>query len=186
MENIGRRDFVRRAAVGSIALVSAPALVNAIAGTARADGGRGYYFQSLSAGPTVGSVVHRMIMGGCGSVSADEVSGGGTFLHFDNATAVPRTILGTGTWRARKLTAFDVIGTYGELVAGIMEADVRLRPVSGGSVPASLKVVCNIGPAGLINTGEHEGFILTVGGLTFEPLSPEVGLTVFTNRPPFD
>ncbi len=120
-------------------------------------------------------------MGGCGSVSADEVSGGGTFLHFDNATAVPRTILGTGTWRARKLTAFDVIGTYGELVAGIMEAKIRLSPAAGESIPATLKVFCNIGPAGL-NTGHEEGFALKVGGLSFD--HPLLGLTIFTNQPP--
>jgi len=181
MENIGRRDFVRRAAVGSIALVSAPALVNAIAGTARADSGRGYYFQAVSKAPDVDSVQHRMIMGGCGSVSADEVSGGGTFLHFDDATAVPKTILGTGTWRSRRLVDFDAIGTYGQLVAGIMEAEIRLRPVTGGSMPATLKVFCNIGAAGLF-TGQPEGFNLDVGGLSFTPL---LGLTIFTNRPPF-
>jgi len=120
-------------------------------------------------------------MGGCGSVSADEVSGGGTFLHFDDATAVPKTILGTGTWRPRRLVDFDIVGTYGQLVAGIMEADIRLRPVAGGSIAATLKVFCNIGAAGL-NTGQPEGFNLDVGGLSFTPLA---GLTIFTNRPPF-
>ena len=121
-------------------------------------------------------------MGGCGSVSADEVSGGGTFLHFDNATAgVPKTIIGTGTWRPRRLLDFEVIGTYGQLVAGIMETEIRLRPVAGGSIPATLKVVCNIGPAGL-QTGHEEGFTLDVGGLSFD--HPLLGLTIFTNQPP--
>ncbi len=126
-------------------------------------------------------------MGGCGSVSADEVSGGGTFLHFNETTIdprpVPRPILGTGTWRPRRLLDFEVIGTYGQLVAGIMETEIRLRPVAGGSIPAALKVFCNIGPAGL-QTGHEEGFTLDIGGLSFD--HPLLGLTIFTSRPPFD
>ncbi len=50
-------------------------------------------------------------------------------------------------------------------------------------MPATLKVFCNIRPAGL-QTGHEEGFTLDVGDLSF--YHPLLGLTIFTSRPPFD
>jgi hypothetical protein len=47
---------------------------------------------------------------------------------------------------------------------------------------ATLKIVCNIGPAGLeTEPFQQEGFTLTIPGLApFSPFTPPVGLTFFS------
>lgn len=56
----------------------------------------------------------------------------------------------------------------------------RLRPTRG-SFEGTLRVACNIGPAGL-STGEAEGVTVTIDGAPvgpFVPLTPPLGLTIF-------
>lgn len=186
MASIDRRDFVKKVAVGSIAVASLPSLAGALTGPVRADGDgddnghdRGWWFTAVS---RVGETADFLILTGCGSFSDDDVDGGGTFLHFTGGTGPPADIVATGTWKARKLLSFSEVGQYGQLISGVLDADVRLRPVGGPRVRATLKIVCNIGPAGL-NTGMPEGYFLTVGDVTFSPI---VGNTLFTKRPPSD
>jgi hypothetical protein len=184
---LDRRDFLKKAGLTPLALASLPGL----GGVAWADDdddeeGHGYVFQALSVGNTTADgVVHAVIMGGCGRVDEDHVTGGGAFTHFNNAPTAPtpKPILFTGTWEARRLLSFSTIGSFGRLVAGILEARIRLFPEGAGRLKATLKVVCNIGPGGL-STGQDEGFFLTVNGSppfgVFKPLVPPLGLTIFT------
>jgi len=60
--------------------------------------------------------------------------------------------------------------------------EIDLVPNEGSPVPAILKVVCNIGPAAIfVVPPSAEGFTLTIPGfLTFTPLVPPLGLTLFT------
>ena len=176
-----------------MALASFPAIANALAGAAAgSEDGPAFYFLSFSKGKMVGAVDHWIVMSGSGKITPSNAVGEGTFVHFDNASAVPRAVLGSGTWKAKHLVRFATIGSWGNFIAGILEADVHLvrETPSPAVIPARLKVTCNIGPAGLINPGTPtppEGFTLTVDGAPFSPFAPTTfpggfpfGLTVFT------
>jgi hypothetical protein len=183
-----RRDFFKKVAVGSAVLVAVPSLA------ARADGedednreGRfvGFRFVSNSRTATVGGVRHTAQFNGDGRITPSEVKGGGVFNRYVDTSPVPKTIEALGTWKAKRLTSFTLIGTYGAIAAGILQMDVHLVPNGGSVIEAKLRVVCNIGAAGL-NTGEEEGFVLdipgtpfTAGGMfgPFEPFAQ--GVTVF-------
>jgi hypothetical protein len=61
--------------------------------------------------------------------------------------------------------------------------EIKLLPCDGPVITgATLKIVCNIGPAGLeTEPFQQEGFTLTVPGQApFSPFTPPVGLTLFT------
>jgi hypothetical protein len=93
----------------------------------------------------------------------------------------PFPIVATGHWRTRRLRSFERAGTYGTLIAGIARWRAAFRVVSpfSASVPAEMKMVCNIGPAG-ISTGELEGVEVEGPDETFVQFDPPLGLTVFT------
>jgi hypothetical protein len=177
-----RREFLKRAGVGSAAIASVPALETLIASAAWAhDGGGGnrFYFQVVSKSTTTTDL---MIISGCGRITTSEVTGRGSFNHFTPAATTPFPIVATGHWRAKELLHFTQIGTYGTLIAGIAEwtAVFRVLSPSPAKVPVTMEVVCNIGPAGLVNPGEEEGVVVTGGPQTFVQQVPPVGLTIFT------
>ena len=200
---IDRREFLRKAGLGSIALASLPTLANALAKPAWAQGARGFVFHAASrAGPagTPDRPAHQLIMGGMGQFAASKVGsqaeGGGVYTHTTVPGATPRPIVASGTWKARLLVSYTEIGTWGVFAAGIAEMVVDLFPqVPSPAVVrgARLKVVCNIGPAGLVNPGEIEGYTLSVPGTDFftgatpgpfQAIPPGgVGLTVFSTAP---
>jgi hypothetical protein len=73
-----RRDFFRQAGFGSAALVSLPRLhaLTRRAGDANDDDGRaGFHFSCVSLARTVGGVVHRLQIGGCGAFDLAEAEG---------------------------------------------------------------------------------------------------------------
>ena len=181
-----RREFLKRAGVGSAALASLPAL----AGTAWADddddddrGRRRFYFQAVSGQAATISGGQSILMSGCGSFGRRRARGGGEFVHFDGTKIPSLEFIATGSWRARRVLSFVEIGTWGVAVAGILELRVDLIPCEGPAIRgATLKIVCNIGPAGLVTRPfQEEGFTLTVPGLApFHPFTPPLGLTLFT------
>lgn len=183
-----RRVFFKKVAVGSAALATVSSLA------ARADGenednreGRfvGFRFVSNSRTATVGGVRHTAQFNGDGRITPSEVEGGGVFNFYVDTSPVPKTIEASGTWKAKRLTSFTLIGTYGAIASAILQMDVHLVPNGGSVMKAKLRVVCNIGAAGL-DTGEEEGFVLdipgtpfTAGGM-FGPFEPYAqGITVF-------
>ncbi len=185
---IDRRAFLKRAGLGSISIASLPAVSTLLATPAFAsDEGNGLIFQALSTAGRVGDVVHVIAMSGSGRIEEGQVEAGGFFTHFNSAKAPRATendIFGAGTWEAKRLRSFSTIGAFGTIVAGIAVIDIRLMSdfPSQQEVAATLRVVCNIGAPG-IQTGEPEGFVLSVPGLlTFRPFSPPVGITAFTRR----
>ncbi len=159
-----RRAFVKMAGAGSLAVVAAPLLASA---TAVANE-RGVNYRWMSASRNPGQT-DQVVMNGDGRVNNRQVTGGGNFLHVKLGGPPPLPIVGTGTWRARKLKSFDLIGTYGNFAAGILVMDIDLLPLDGGTIPAQVTMNCNVPPAGLF-TGLDEGFFLDVGGQTFSPL----------------
>jgi hypothetical protein len=167
-----RRQFLKSAGAGSLALASIPVLEGlALAG----DGQTNFHFVALS---QIVGTPDIVAMAGDGQVGPSNAVGGGSFVHFQSVGTPPFPIVGQGTWKAQNLMSFHVAGTYGVLLAGIAEMGIHLV-TSGGVVPATLKVVCNLGPAGIF-TGQPEGYFLTVGGATFQPFVPAQGLTVYT------
>ena len=188
-----RREFFKKAGAGSAALASLPGLAHIAAKRAQADDHEGkqmgFRFVCVSQAGTLGDVVHRINMNGCGTFSGASVEGGGSYDHFDNAAPVPKTLLSAGNWKAVRVLAFNPIGTYGVLTAGILELDVKLLQQfpSLAVIPATLKIVCSINAGGL-DTGQLEGFTLTVPGAPFGPFQPILlapgvtqGITIFTN-----
>ena len=180
---MNRRDFLKKAGLGSVALGSLPLLGEIFAVPASADSGdRTFHFAALGGGGTIGDVVHTLVLAGDGRFSDAEVEGGGVFNHVNLNSSLPnpKPVLASGTWEAKRLVSFQSIGSSGVTLAGILNMDidlVRLIP-SRAVLPAHLQIVCNIPFAGLF-TGHPEGFTLTGLPVTFSPLSPTIGITIF-------
>jgi len=187
---MGRRQFLVRAGLTSIATAT---LLEASTATAVAAGPRvSFRLVSNSRTSTVGGIRHLAQLNGEGIIVDSEVVGGGTFNHVLDTSPVPKTILASGTWKARRLLEFHLIGTYGAIAAGMTTLEIDLVPRGEPVRVAVLEVVCNLGAAGLF-TGEEEGFVLSIPGTpftsggTFGPFEPFVpvaggptqGLSVF-------
>lgn len=178
-----RRAFLKRAGFGALAVGSGPALAQAFATQALAHEGKtNFHFDCQVKGPLAGNVQHFLAMAGCGGFNDDEAEGSGGFLHIDFNSPVPKKIFGSGSWNARRLVSFQPFGNpYGVFQAGIAHLDIDLVRVvpSRLVVPATLRIVCNVGPAGAASvTPFPESIVLHVDGLTFD--QPVAGLTVFT------
>ncbi len=187
LSKLDRRSFLKRAGLGSLALGSLPGALAPAPAWAR---GRtvGFNFTAISQARTIGGVVNAANMAGYGTIEEDEVKGGGHFQHYDSASPPPRTILGAGAWHAKRLVSFDPIGTWGVITAGVLIMQIELRHTipSREVHPATLKVVCNVGSGGF-ETGQAEGFTLTVPGAPHGPFVPTgAGITVFTTLPAGD
>lgn len=192
---VNRREFMRKVGAGSIALASLPALLDVLKQPALAQSERGFVFLTVSAA----GAQHLLAMGGAGRFDpargAGSVSGGGSFFHFQPAASPPFPLVASGTWKARLLTSYREIGTYGVAAAGIGEFVIdieRLRPSRASIRGAVLRVFCNLGPGGH-QTGETEGITLSIPGTEFSaggnpgtfrqitspPPAGSFGLTVF-------
>lgn len=180
-----RRDLIK-AGVGSAALASLSAVWDARPSHAQGSTERRRgTFVAFSDAATIEGVAHRIVMEGAVEFKVGpgqpKVSGGGTFVHFDNASATPKTIIAYGIWGSTKFVNYITgFGTYGRIEASILDVLIDLFP-SGAPVVSDVpfRLICNIGVAG-ITTGEPEGFRLTIPGApfgTFNPLVPALGLT---------
>jgi hypothetical protein len=179
-----RREFFKRAGLGSAALASLP-----LAGTAWAQGDehgpRRFYFVALSGQAATLTGGDAIAMSGCGSFGPHSVRGGGEFVHFHGTQIPSPHFIATGNWRASKVLSFQEVGAWGLGVSGILVLRIRLHPCEGHVIRhATLKIVCNLAPAGLFTDPfQQEGFTLTVPGLApFHPFTPNIGLTLFTRR----
>lgn len=205
-----RRRFLKGAAIGSAALA---AMGKPFSALAREDNQTNFHFLAFSkvaspATPTPSDPRHQIAMSGDGKVTPRQVVGDGSFVHYlfpganPSPGGTPLTIVSSGNWKAKRLVSLNLIGTWGVFASGILEMDINLiqEIPSRDVIPAVLKVVCNIGPAGLVNflpgttTPDPEGFTLSIPGTQFasngtlgpfKPFGaiagvPGVGLTVFS------
>jgi hypothetical protein len=190
-----KKQAFNRAAIGLTALAVLLLLVNALSvprlgstGSPQSNGGvREFRFVSFSQAPAAddGSIP-RMAMTGSGTFSPDrgEVQAVGQYTRNNAADAVPRPALDFGTWQATDIVSFDLTpdGTYGRITSSILVLRIRLFSdvvVDGSVSTATLRLICNIGDAG-ITTGEAEGFRLVIDDTSFgefKPLTPVVGIT---------
>ena len=68
----------------------------------------------------------------------------------------------------------------------VMEIELKQTIPSPAVVSATLKIVCNVGSGGF-DTGQPEGFTLTVRGAPYGAFVPiGAGITVFTTIPAAD
>ncbi len=184
-----RREFLR-----NITLVaSLPVVVTALARQVSAEAQMNFHFSAISFANTLGNVRHSMLMVGDGKWDAENVSGGGGYNHFDDASPAPKTLLEYGTWEATGLRSWSSIGGWGIQTAGVLDMDVNLKQVfpSPAVIDARFQLVCNAGPAKLFNPNPNpppanlpEGFTLDISGKDYGPFLPQlppVGLTFFTS-----
>lgn len=168
-----RRQFFKQAGLGSVGLLLASKLAENVAVAAEPKTSFTLIANVLRVGGT-----DRILASGSGSFGS-AVQGGGSFTHFQPTSAgTPFPILGFGSWTADTFMSFTPTSPpdYGAHIAGVLEIDVTLLPEGGSPIPATMKVVCNIG-AGNLSTGQPEGIVLTIPGIgTFGP----GGLTLFS------
>lgn len=165
-----RREFLKKAGIGSAALATLPVLGNLLATPVLASGRMGFNLVAASKMAT-----ERVIMAGDGLMPDSEATGGGTFVHF---SAIDLSVIATGVWKAKRLRSFRAVGDpFGLATSGIADMDIDLIPANNERVEARLQIFCNLPGPGRF-TGEDEGFILMVGGKTFTQAG--VGATLFT------
>jgi hypothetical protein len=166
-----RREFLKKAGIGSAALAALPALGDLFATPALADDRISFNLVAASANGT-----ERVILAGDGLMTDSEATGGGTFVHFDVATGTP-VVKATGVWKAMRLISFSTVGNapFGLATSGKAVMDIDLIPANNQRVAAGLTIYCDLPgrPA-----GGAEGFILTVEGKTFTQTG--VGASLFT------
>ena len=185
--DMNRKEFLKRTGLGAAAAAALPAFVTteaALGQDGHGTGTRVYDFVSFSqAGGTHQVAQPRIGMRGCGTFdeTAQTVSGGGSFVFFDNALPVPKPLILAGRWRATTFEGYDTKGlpTYGNIQPAILEI---LADVEGIGSGLKMELICNVGPAGLM-TGEEEGWKLfgTPYG-DFVPLNPVLGITHLSAR----
>src|SRR2546425_11860830 len=120
---MNRRKFLTQAGVTSIALASLPALATrALAAPER--GQMGFHFMVISFAATIDGVAHTLVMAGDGHFTSRRVVGSGIFNHLDAAApGSPKPLLAFGTWKAKRLLSFELVGTYGAQAAGVLEME---------------------------------------------------------------
>ncbi len=181
-KSMSRREVLKSAGLlvvgAALGSVGTTALLPALKPQVKGD--RHSYFVSFSKKTT--GEDHRTAFVGAVRFNAGrrEVEGGGTFIYFNNgATGTPKPFLspGFGGWEAKEFVSYDhQVGTYGTIEASILEMKVNLLPSDGSVIPATLRLICNVGAANL-STGEPEGFKFTAPFGTFVPLDPVLGIT---------
>ena len=169
-----RREFLKKAGIGSAAIAALPALGDLLATPVLASDRIGFHLVAASKNA---AGTERVIMAGDGLLTDSEATGGGTFVHFSISTGVP-VIIATGTWKANRLNSFTRVGTpLGLGSSGVADMDIDLIPANNERVEARLKIFCDLPGPGRTTSGE-EGFMLTVNGNTFEQAG--VGASLFT------
>lgn len=171
---MNRRGFLKNAGIRSAVLVGVPSIL-----TSAASPSVGFRFVSNSRTATIGGARHLFMMNGDGKITESQVEGGGSINHVLDTSPVPKTLVGSGTWKAKDLTGFTLLGTYGALAAGIVDMVIHVVPTGGSVFEAKLRVISNLAPAGIF-TGQEEGFVFdipgtpfTVGGI-FGPAQPYI------------
>ncbi|HEV2013644.1 MAG TPA: twin-arginine translocation signal domain-containing protein [Candidatus Dormibacteraeota bacterium] len=171
-KRIDRRTFVKTAAAGSVAAAALPLLGTSIALAGDSDdddgGSRIYVYVSFSQAPAAkGLAQPRIGMSGAGTFqpAAKRVNGGGNYVLFDNAVAIPKPLVASGRWKARRFVSYTTkdlaskdLAPYGTIQPGILKMTADVEGIGKG---LALTVVCNVGaqgPAGA--TGEEEGWEL--------------------------
>ncbi len=177
-----RREFVKRAGIGSIGVSALTVTPAALAGIRKGDGHQHFSLVSLSSTSASEDTNHVMILEGAGSFKAKpgvvDRQGGGNFVHVEDFPSPGSEPFASGKWNVTGFVSYNAgdppFGDYGRIRASILVVTVRLRPDAGGSLAGTLLIACNVGFANIL-TGQPEGFKLNVPGFNFD--TPFLGLT---------
>jgi hypothetical protein len=180
-----RRQFVKHAGIGSLGLGALAASPVALAGWRK--GGPHQHFSLVSLSGTSAAETgfdNVMLIEGAATFIAKngqvDREGGGNFNHIRFTPAFPQgqQLLASGKWEPTGFVSYDRRGLpdYGRVRPSVIVVTVVLEPDAGGSLEGTLRVICNVGFAGLL-TGEPEGFKLNLPGLGLNFDTPLVGLT---------
>jgi hypothetical protein len=179
-----RRQFVKRAGIGTIGLGALAASPAALAGFRKGDGHQHFALVALSRTSAAEATDHVMVLEGAGAFKAKtggvDREGGGNFVHVEFTPAFPQgqDIVASGKWNVTGFVSYDRRGLpdYGRVRPSILVVTVVLHPDAGGSLRGTLQVICNVGFAGL-DTGQPEGYRLNLPTAGFNFDSPITGLT---------
>jgi hypothetical protein len=157
--------------------VSLPGLVDIATGpdAVRADGNLNFVFAVATIKVGGGEL---FIANGDGSFNSAQAQAQGSFNHVEVAAAPPFPLLGSGTWKSKRLVEWAPNGVYGAHASGTLVLEIVLVPNAGDRIDALLTVNCNLGPAGLF-TGLPESIIVELPGATFGP-DNLIGATLFS------
>lgn len=171
---------------------------------------RYFAFVAVAEAESDDEMIHRIGTNGSGTFDPDTgwIRAGGSFEWFDFAAeGVPKPSLGSAKWVVSRLIKWTPCeppdtcsaadgDTAGHITPGVIDLEVDIHFDDGRKIRrAQLKLICNVGFAGLINkdpeTGDNlpEGFFLSfrepeMGMMEFKPLDPVLGLTHIGYIPP--
>jgi hypothetical protein len=179
-----RRQFVKRAGVGTLALGGLAVTPTAMAGYRKGDGHQHFSLVSLSGTSAAeAGFDHVLLLEGAGSFKAKtgqvDREGGGNFNHITFTPAFPmgQELLASGKWEPTGFVSYtSTLPDYGRVRPSVVVVTVVLNPDGGGSFEGTLQVACNVGFAALL-TGQPEGFKLDLPGLGLNFDTPLAGLT---------
>src|SRR5919106_5571673 len=180
---MNRRQFFKRAGVGSVGVGALAVTPPALAGFRKGDQHQHFSLVALSRTSAVEAPDRVMVLEGAGSFKEKtrqvDRQGGGNFVHVQFTPAFPagQQLVASGKWEGTGFDSYTAgLPDYGRVRPSILVVTVVLHPDAGGSLDGTLQVICNVGFAG-ISTGEPEGFRLNLpdAGINFD--TPLVGLT---------
>lgn len=171
---MNRRNFLKASGASALGLLALPGLEHVWpAPSARAAGESSFYVVCVSKANTIDKVQHVAVVSGAGTFAGSWVQGGGSLLHFDAASKPPVTVIGVGTWTAKRVVNYAPAGIAGPFAAGILdlEAEANVQAPAPVVLPFKLRVICNLGPANIV-TDQPEGVVVSVPGTPFVPGGP--------------
>src|SRR5438128_1360619 len=121
IRRISRKQFLKKAGLGSITAASVLALLGTLATSASAQDPRPvrFRFVCVSRTATVNGVDYTAVLNGEGLIQDGvRVFAAGSYNIVNDASPVPKTIVSSGTWRGGRLVQFNLDGTYGAIAAG--------------------------------------------------------------------
>jgi len=168
---VDRRDLLKKAGMGSVALAAIPAIGNGLATVALADGAEGFHFVCVAAA----SPTEVLAMQGDGRFNDEEADGGGRFVHFHGSAVI------SGSWKAGKVRSFVDAADFdpnGQFSGGTLVLDIQVRPIGLPRINGTLKIQCN--PPGV--EVPEEGITVTLPSPVNLTFMPARGLTILTPR----
>lgn len=150
-----RREFLKKSAVGAVALSSIPLLLHSSANTSAASDQPGkMVFQFLDFGDGTGGLTGKSIfMQGTPKFGlSGPVTGDGGYVIADTATFT--AVADFGSWKAKTFTSFTNVGKVAAgYLGGTLTMAVILQSTNGGETEATLTINCDGGAVLTPGTG---------------------------------
>ena len=165
MSQMDRKKLLERAGIGAGAL-ALPALLGAEAAFAGpANGHRTYTLVAFSQATSAPGVANpKLLLVCCGNFKPDagQIKGGGHWAlnDWDGSFGTAR-LISSGLWQPTELVDY---ATFGQPVGATQASIIDMRAdFEGLASNAQMRLICNIGPAGIL-TGQPEGYKATIPG----------------------